>query len=177
MLQVDVFPTELGWFALAGEDEVVHRLTIGHPDEEAAWEAVVAEEAFDAEAQLVRRSWYPALRRRLEAYARGEASDFSDVAVAAATGTDFQERVVAETRALTFGETTSYGELAERAGRPGAARAVGRVMATNRVPIIVPCHRVLAANGRLGGFSAPTGTDLKREMLDREAASSVALRG
>lgn len=168
-MNVSLFPTELGWFALVGEDDVVHRLTIGHPDEVAAREAVAAVAAFDGGDQPVSADWHPALRRRLEAFARGEASDFSDVAVADRGGSTFQQKVVAATRALGFGETTTYGELARRVGSPNAARAVGRVMATNRVPIVIPCHRVLAANGALGGFSAPTGTDLKSEMLARES--------
>lgn len=168
-MNASLFPTELGWFALIGEGDVVHRLSIGHADEAAAWEATVAGEAFEDCDEPARCDWHPELRRRLEAFARGEESDFSDVTVAARGGSTFQQKVVAETRALGFGETTTYGELARRAGSPNAARAVGRVMATNRVPIVIPCHRVLAANGALGGFSAPTGTDLKSEMLSRES--------
>ncbi len=173
-MYASLFPTELGWFALVGQKNVVHRLTIGHPDAEAAWETVLADSVFEGDVEPEQFDWYPQLRRRLEAFARGEESGFSDVKIEKRAGSDFQARVVKETRRLRYGDTASYGELAARAGSPRAARAVGRVMATNRVPIIVPCHRVLAANGRLGGFSAPTGTDLKHEMLSREAAVTTS---
>jgi methylated-DNA-[protein]-cysteine S-methyltransferase len=72
---------------------------------------------------------------------------------------------------VPLGETVSYGELAEMAGRPGAARAVGGAMARNPVPLFVPCHRVLAAGGRLGGFGgARNALDIKRWLLAHEAA-------
>jgi len=76
----------------------------------------------------------------------------------------FRRRVL-ETlhREVEYGETVSYGELAVMAGRPGAARAVGSAMATNPVPIVVPCHRVLAAGGRIGGYGG--GLDVKRSLL------------
>ena len=69
-------------------------------------------------------------------------------------------------REVGWGETVSYGELAEMAGRPRAARFVGNVMARNPIPILIPCHRVVAAGGRLGGYGA-TGTDSKRWLLAR----------
>ncbi|GIS60136.1 MAG: hypothetical protein CM1200mP2_23610 [Planctomycetaceae bacterium] len=72
-------------------------------------------------------------------------------------------------RQVGYGQTTSYGEVARKIGRPGAARAVGTAMANNTVPILIPCHRVIAASGRLGGFSAPRGTRLKQRLLDLEA--------
>lgn len=71
-------------------------------------------------------------------------------------------------RAVPRGETVSYGELAARAGRPGAARAVGAAMARNPWPVVVPCHRVLAKGGALHGFSAPGGLTTKRRLLAME---------
>lgn len=68
---------------------------------------------------------------------------------------------------VCFGETVSYGELAEMAGRPGAARAVGNAMSRNPVPLVVPCHRVVAAGGRIGGFG-PSGVVTKRFLLALE---------
>jgi methylated-DNA-[protein]-cysteine S-methyltransferase len=73
-------------------------------------------------------------------------------------------------RAIPAGATRTYGELAAQLGKPGAARAVGGVMARNPFPIIVPCHRVLAAGGRPGGFSAHGGLHTKMRMLRIEAA-------
>ena len=76
-------------------------------------------------------------------------------------------------RMLRFFWNGPYGQLASRAGSPNAARAVGNCMANNRIPLLIPCHRVVGANGELGGFSAAGGTDLKRRLLNREAAASA----
>jgi methylated-DNA-[protein]-cysteine S-methyltransferase len=70
-------------------------------------------------------------------------------------------------RDVPFGETVSYGELAEMAGHPGAARAVGNAMSRNPLPIVVPCHRVVAAGGRIGGYG-PSGVGTKRMLLTLE---------
>jgi methylated-DNA-[protein]-cysteine S-methyltransferase len=83
--------------------------------------------------------------------------------------TEFQQRVFAATRRIPFGNTLSYGELATEVGSPKAARAVGAVMASNHVPIIIPCHRVIGRHGELTGFSAPRGVSLKRQLLELEA--------
>ena len=104
-----------------------------------------------------------------EAYAEGEVVDFSGVRLQLPEMTDFRRKVIVTTRRLRYGETVSYGELARRVGHPGAARAVGTAMSTNRFPIVVPCHRVLASGGKLGGYSSPAGTRLKQQMLDMEA--------
>lgn len=80
--------------------------------------------------------------------------------------TRFPRRVLGELAKVRFGHTLSYGELARRAGSPGAARAVGGVMAKNPIPLVVPCHRVLAAGGKIGGFTG--GLGLKRALLDLE---------
>lgn len=83
-------------------------------------------------------------------------------------GTAFQRRVWDVLLAIPFGETLTYGEVATRAGQPGAARAVGHAVGRNPLAIIVPCHRVVAAGGRLGGYAG--GLDNKRWLLDHERA-------
>lgn len=87
--------------------------------------------------------------------------------------TDFQKAILRACRAIGYGQTQSYGELAASAGFPGAARAVGTVMARNPHPLITPCHRVVAAGNRLGGFSSCSGTELKRALLELEGAPIV----
>ena len=77
----------------------------------------------------------------------------------------FDRGVAAAVRAIAPGETLTYGEVARRIGAPDQAREVGVALARNRVPIVVPCHRVVAAGGKLGGFSAPGGTETKRRLL------------
>jgi methylated-DNA-[protein]-cysteine S-methyltransferase len=76
-------------------------------------------------------------------------------------------------RRIRFGQTHSYGELASLVGSPRAARAVGSVMAKNRTPLVVPCHRVLASRGAIGGFSAMDGVHMKRRLLDLEAQAAA----
>ena len=82
----------------------------------------------------------------------------------------FHQRVYEVTRTIPAGSTLSYGEVADRIAAPGAARAVGRALGDNPVPIVVPCHRVLAADGSMHGFSAPGGVATKRRMLQIEGA-------
>ncbi|HJQ02340.1 MAG TPA: methylated-DNA--[protein]-cysteine S-methyltransferase [Jatrophihabitans sp.] len=82
----------------------------------------------------------------------------------------FNQRVYEVTRTIPAGSTLSYGAVADRIGAPGAARAVGRALGENPYPIVVPCHRVLAADGSMHGFSAPGGIATKRRMLQIEGA-------
>jgi methylated-DNA-[protein]-cysteine S-methyltransferase len=84
---------------------------------------------------------------------------------------DFDRRVYDLVRRLPRGTTVTYGEVAQRLGSPRGAQAVGQAMGHNRVPIVVPCHRVVAAGGRNGGFSAPGGVDTKLRMLAIEGAA------
>lgn len=83
---------------------------------------------------------------------------------------DFHRRVYAAARGIPAGRTCTYGELAESLGEPGAARAVGQALGANPFAVIVPCHRVLAAGGAGGGFSAPGGVNTKLRLLEIERA-------
>jgi methylated-DNA-[protein]-cysteine S-methyltransferase len=109
------------------------------------------------------------LANRLTAYFTGEPEDFGDVALDLSWCTPFQHAVVEALRAVRRGETVTYGELAALAGHPGAQRAAGSFCAANRFPILVPCHRVVAAGG-LGGYGS-LGIDYKRQLLALEAAA------
>lgn len=105
------------------------------------------------------------LGARLTAFYGGESPEFGDVPLDLVGETRFQADVRRIVRSIPRGQTLTYGEVAREAGRPGAARAVGQVMATNPVPPLVPCHRVVATTG-LGGFGG--GLDLKRRLLQLE---------
>lgn len=87
----------------------------------------------------------------------------------------FQRSVWAEMRKLLSGQTASYGELAERLGIPGGARAVGSACGANPIPLLIPCHRILASGGWLGGFSG--GLDWKRRLLQREGITATEKAG
>lgn len=101
---------------------------------------------------------------------RGEKRDLSAVALDIAGVPEFHQRVYAVARTIPAGATLSYGEIAARLGDRGAARGVGEAMGQNPFPIIVPCHRVLAAGGKVGGFSAAGGVTTKLRLLDIEGA-------
>jgi methylated-DNA-[protein]-cysteine S-methyltransferase len=108
------------------------------------------------------------LLARLCRYAEGEFDDFLDVPTCTGHLTPFAVLVVKAVRHIPFGKTLSYGQIAAEVGHPRAARAVGTVMAQNRTPLVVPCHRVLASKGKLGGYSAIDGVLMKRRLLDLE---------
>jgi len=105
--------------------------------------------------------------KQFDAYFAGELTEFDLPLVY--SGTDFQQQVMHALRDIPFGKTCSYGELAKRLGRDGAARAVGSANRRNPLPIIVPCHRVIGANGELTGFAG--GLDIKRKLLTIEGAT------
>ncbi len=102
----------------------------------------------------------------LAEYFSGTRKDF-DVPLSP-KGTDFQLLVWQELQRIPYGETRTYGEVARRIGNKGASRAVGAANHHNPIPIVIPCHRVVASGGRLGGFGG--GVELKRRMLELEAS-------
>jgi methylated-DNA-[protein]-cysteine S-methyltransferase len=129
--------------------------------------AIVGDAREDCDAVVARQfdEWFSGSRRRFS------------LAVAWSTELSPFARTVLETLSdrVPWGETVSYGELAELAGRARAARAVGRIMSANPVPFVVPCHRVIAAGGLIGGYGgARDAIGLKRWLLEREG---VQLRG
>ena len=107
---------------------------------------------------------------RIVALLAGARDDLCDLVLDLDDVTEFHRRVFAAARAIAPGNTITYGELARRLGTPGAAQAVGQALGANPFPIIVPCHRIVAADGSLGGFSAPGGARTKRRMLQIEGA-------
>jgi methylated-DNA-[protein]-cysteine S-methyltransferase len=104
----------------------------------------------------------------LERYAAGERIDFSGVPLDLTGIDDFGQSIYRAARAVAWGETTTYGTLAKQVGVPDAARAVGGAMGRNPLPIIIPCHRVLASGGKSGGFSAFGGVLTKERLLALE---------
>jgi methylated-DNA-[protein]-cysteine S-methyltransferase len=100
----------------------------------------------------------------------GETVDLAAIAIDLSAADEFERRVYAIASAIPRGEVRTYGEIASALGSPGAARAVGTALGRNPIPIIIPCHRVLASGGKSGGFSAPGGTATKFRMLAIEGA-------
>jgi methylated-DNA-[protein]-cysteine S-methyltransferase len=119
-------------------------------------------------AAALRRSASHPVVDRVRAYFGGESVSFDGVALDLTWATPFQERVATALRAIPYGETVTYGELAALAGHPNAQRAAGTFCAHNRFPLFVPCHRVIAADG-LGSYGS-LGLAYKRRLLELEGA-------
>jgi methylated-DNA-[protein]-cysteine S-methyltransferase len=173
-----VFKTGLGWMGLTTTEKAVKSLTFGHHDRQGCLAAAI--QNAQAWTQGVRietpqRSKQPWTRliERLKGYAGGEKNDFTDVPVDYTGFSDFQRRVLIQCRNIRYGSTINYAALAEKAGHPNAARAVGNCMAKNQVPLIVPCHRVVRAGGTIGAYSSPGGQATKRRLLGMESGRSL----
>jgi methylated-DNA-[protein]-cysteine S-methyltransferase len=163
-ISITVFSSELGWMGLLWSDAGLSRLIFGY-----AAESDVRQQLDCLEPSLdPLPSPLGELVLRLQRFASGAPDTFGDVPIDHAGRTVFQRVVLEQCRQIPIGTVVTYSQLAAAAGHPRAARAVGSVMAGNRVPLVIPCHRVVAAGGRLGGFSAPAGTAMKRRLLELE---------
>ncbi len=112
--------------------------------------------------------WILQLQKKLDDYLNGQEVDFQDTPLDLSWCTDFQKRVYKVLLKVPYGQTIAYAQLAARAGSPGAMRAVGTTMATNSIPILIPCHRVVRSDGTIGQYSGFRGSESKRMMLEME---------
>jgi len=115
--------------------------------------------------------WLQRIVRKVQKHLSGVAQDFSNSPLNLERIPEFHRAVYDALNKIPAGKTVSYAELAKRAGSPRAARAVGQAMAKNPFPILIPCHRVVAANGRIGNYSGGRGTATKQQLLSIEASS------
>ena len=160
----DTFETPLGSFSIAlSADGSVIASAFGGLDE--------LRERFVPDEIVHNRERAEEVRREVTDYFAGKRRKFS--VPLAATGTLFQQQVWTALQHIPFGETRSYGAVAATLGRPEASRAVGRANATNPICLIVPCHRVIGADGSLTGFAF--GEDIKRRLLEHEGALAGAV--
>ena len=162
-----VFETEAGFCAIGWTDSGIARFQL--PDST----AVAAERNMLRKFPAARPSTPPpevaAVIAAAQRYFTGEVVDFSDIALDLDGQDEFFRRIYAALRMVGYGKTTTYGTLAKELGAgPEVARDVGQAMAKNPIPLIIPCHRVLAAGNKVGGFSAPGGAHSKLKMLALE---------
>jgi methylated-DNA-[protein]-cysteine S-methyltransferase len=167
MLSGHVFSTDLGVFAIAWSGAGLRRLVLPGGD------AAEGPRRLGDTAPARPEGWVAELVAAIGRYARGEAVSFAAVPVDFGPAEAFDLAIWGTARQLSFGEVTTYGDLAARAGHPGMARPAGAALGRNPVPLVVPCHRVLAAHGRLGGFSAPGGSATKARLLMHERADTA----
>ena len=172
-VSVSVFRTNVGWVGIAGNGHVLKSLSIGH-DSQAECLARFQE---DLAAGGEIAEWNPRLRKRIERFLNGKGvDDFQDVDTVMTESTPFAARVIAAVRAIPAGQVMSYSDVAAASGSPKASRAVGNIMARNTIPLIIPCHRVVASGGRLGGYSSPRGLSMKTRLLELEGVTESVTR-
>lgn len=200
---VSAFRTDLGWMGIVWRafdpnqepaapeslrtrrsvDWLAYRMTFGHFSRKAMLDHLQDLEPGQTEKTLARgrlSGGQSEIVDRLSAYAAGQPLNLSEVPVFISDRTPFQQAVLNACRNVPLGETRTYAELADCAGHPRSARAVGNVMANNRTPLLIPCHRIVPSGGsrgrgkvapKLGGFTAPGGVTMKQRLLDLESGS------
>jgi methylated-DNA-[protein]-cysteine S-methyltransferase len=158
------FRTKAGWLAVAGSARELTAVTLPQPTRQRALDKLPGNQSAACSPPQLED-----LAERIADYFEGRRQDFND-ALDLTAATPFQRRVWQAARLIPYGETRSYRQLAVGIGQPGAARAVGQALARNPLAIIVPCHRVLKADGGLGGFGG--GPEMKRFLLSLEAVAN-----
>lgn len=160
-----LFDTSLGWMGIVGSTYGLKRVILPQKSKEAVLYQVMNYGCV-AEDQVI--ALFGDLPHRLKQYLGGGPVDFPDRLDLGKT-TRFQQKVWQLVRTIPYGETRSYGWAASRLGLPKAARAIGQALGRNPLPIIIPCHRVINSDGRLGGFGG--GLELKESLLRLERAT------
>jgi len=167
-MRYSLIDTALGTFGLAWTDIGVARVALPGRDR-AKTEIWISREPAEPGFPDGR---FAELPQRIKRYAEGEQMDFGDVPLDLSDVPEFNRQAYAELLKVGYGETTTYGAIARTLGDVTLSRAVGQAMGANPVPLIIPCHRVLGADGKAGGFSSPGGVSAKMRMLALEHAAS-----
>lgn len=172
MLCYAVFETAIGWAGLAWGEAGLVVVHLPEADPQIARRGLLRRVPGAAEAEPP-----PAVRAAMDAIAdqlAGKPTDLTGVPLDLSRTPEFHVRVYEIARSIPHGETLTYGEIAERLGDKLLARDVGQALGKNPWPIVVPCHRVTAANGKPGGFSARGGVNTKLKLLAIEGAKAAA---
>lgn len=168
-LYYDVFLTPFGWMGMLASPKGLRKTTLPLNSLGKCMDQLGGEVG-EATLALGR---FDGLKEKLGRYFQGEPVDFNDEPIDVDDAPSFHRSAWEACRSIPRGETRSYGWLAIEARRPKATRAAGQSMARNRLPIVVPCHRVIASDGGLGGFGkAEAKLDLKRWLMKLEIASA-----
>ncbi len=166
MVEFAVIETQWGLFGFVARDDpgAPGLLATYSPSTESKIRSRIAEDWPDAKEQA---ALLPRFKKAVLAFYSGTPVEF-DVDIDLRRFSEFQQAVLDACRRIPYGKTASYADLARAAGRPGAARAAGSTMARNPMPIVIPCHRVVRADGGIGGFSSARGVSEKQQLLDME---------
>jgi methylated-DNA-[protein]-cysteine S-methyltransferase len=166
-----LFETALGACALAWSEAAI--VGVRWPDANPATSRARLAQAYPGAVEAEPPAFVQAAMEAVARLLTGEKVEMADTPLDFGDAPDLHLRIYEVVRRIPPGKTLTYGEVARAIGEPHAAQAVGQAMGRNPCPIIMPCHRVLGADGKIGGFSAPGGAATKRRLLDIEGATSV----
>jgi len=165
-LKYVTFSTDMGWIGILGSAKGLLCITLPQRSAQEAQQQLGGSVTYAIWAPHL----FDDLIQRLSMYFSGRRVTFPDE-LDLSEATPFQRQVWEQTKLIPYGETRSYAWVAEQVGKPRAARAVGQALGSNPLAIIVPCHRVIASDGKLAGFGG--GLEMKRQLLAMEAAASI----
>jgi O-6-methylguanine DNA methyltransferase len=161
-----IFKTKWGYFGLAGTKYGLCRTQLPGSNPEKIKKLILK----NLPAAQFDKNFCKILQQQIIAYFEGDCVRFSrDIPLILDGFRSFSKSVLKTCREIEFGQIITYGKLAKKAGNPNASRAVGSTLAKNPMPLIIPCHRVLRSDGKMGGFSAPGGITVKKKMLELES--------
>jgi methylated-DNA-[protein]-cysteine S-methyltransferase len=166
-----LFDTPIGSCSLVWKDAAIVGLRL--PEENAATTRARIQRRWPGAEERAPTPEMQAVIDRVLRLLAGESVDLRDVPLDFGDAPDFHKRVYEVARTIPPGQTMTYGEIARRLGVPHESREVGQAMGRNPVAIIMPCHRVLGADGKMGGFSATGGVAIKRRILEIEGAAAL----
>ena len=165
MLKYTIFKTSLGYFGLLGSEKGISRTCLPVESRQTAKAYLLA--GINEPVQCDNTT-FTCLQKQITAYFEGTCIDFKNEPIILDGMSDFSRKILTTCKKISYSYTLSYSQLAKRADSPKAARAVGAVLSKNPIPLIIPCHRVVAADGKIGGFTAKGGINLKKKMLNLE---------
>ena len=163
-IKYTIFSTKWGFFGFAVTDKGICSTSLPLPKRSVARKILLG----TIENAVFDKYLLGRLQKKIAAYFDGSTIDFSEFRIDLDGSSRFAATCLTACRKIGYGQTVSYGQLASLANCPGAARAVGTVMANNILPLIVPCHRIIRSNGQIGGFSGAEGPKTKLKLLKLE---------
>jgi methylated-DNA-[protein]-cysteine S-methyltransferase len=169
-LKYVIFKTKWGFFGLLANKKGLLKSVLPHASHKAVKKYLLVGMFGSAKED---KELYPELQKAIKAYYDSDNDDYADFAERFSApicleASEFAQKILKNCMTIRPGQTITYSQLAERAGFPKASRAVGTVLAKNQLPLIIPCHRVIRSDGKIGSFSAPGGIETKKKMLEHE---------
>jgi methylated-DNA-[protein]-cysteine S-methyltransferase len=161
-----LFPSSFGVIGLSWSEEGLMRLQLPESTEQMTRHRLIA--GYPSAMEALPPNWVGVVIENLQKHLNGNLQDFSEVPLDFRNVSEFFLKVYLAAKAIPAGVTKTYGEIAKAIQAPNASRAVGLALGRNPIALVVPCHRVIAANGRPGGFSAFGGLNVKQKLLERE---------